>query len=63
MAVCYTLTDLRVSTMSSLEGEGAGGEDTSHPWIGRNFDVKLGRRNYITKLIRGTMRQIPGMTE
>ena len=30
--------------MSSLEGEGAGGEDTSHPWIGRNFSVKLERK-------------------
>ena len=55
MAVCYTLTDLRVSTMSSLEGEGAGGEDTSHPWIGRNIAMKLGRRNYITQVIKGRM--------
>ena len=44
-AVGYTLTDLRVSTMSSLEGEGAVGEDTSQSWIGRNVAAKLERKN------------------
>ena len=43
--------------MSSLEGEGAGGEDTSHPWIGRNFAVKLEREEgchglQVNRLIR-----------
>ena len=40
-----------MSTVKLLKGEGVGREDTSHPWIVRNFAVKVASSTRGIKLV------------